>query len=268
MDKVVAYMICEQSTPTKGKILTDTNECVKVYTELQDASEFNRNGRKYPIEILKAGLSHERITELITKKSWFGEAGHPLNPTVDRQMTIEESNRSHRILSIDIKGSKVYGVVKTTPTVRGREMRDLILDEDAMQSAYSLRALGPIKQTSEGKIVGSPLVVVTYDWVCYPSHRNSYQQNIISEATSFNNSINESFAIPILEASAIDFIKHESKNYKLVSQFLEEFETSNILLGESCKNIILENKNNNDRLVVGVESFIGNEINSYFNKFK
>lgn len=266
-DKVVAYMICEQTSMGKSKILDD-RQGVKVYSELQDAAEFNRNGRKYPLPILKRGLAADRIQEQIARKQWCGEAGHPVQPTIERQMDVQKDNISHRILSYEIKGSKIMGVVKTAPTVRGREMRDFILDTDAMETAYSLRALGPITETPEGKIVGSPLTIVTYDWVFYPSHKNAYQQQILEAVNQTGNTLTESVILPILENSAIDYIKHESKNYKLVSNYLEEYEQTQIILGENAKNLIISNANNNDKLVVGIESFLCNEVNSYFNKFK
>lgn len=265
---VVAYMICEETAMSRSKIIEDKQGGVKVYSELQDASEFNRNGRNYPMPILKEGLTAPRIQELIQRKQWCGEAGHPVKPTLERQMEVMKDNISHRILSVEFKGPKVMGVVKTAPTVRGREMRDFILDTDAMETAYSLRALGPITKTAQGNVVGRPLTVITYDWVFYPSHKNAYQQQILEAVNQAGNTLTESVILPILENSAIDFIVNESKNFKLVSNYLEEFEQSSIMLGENAKTIIIDNARNKDKIVVGVESYLGNEINSYLNKFR
>ena len=267
-DQIVAYMICEQTSMGKSSILDDKQGGVKIYSELQDSSEFNRNGRNYPAEILAEGLSNPRIQELIQRKQWCGEAGHPIKPTLERQMDVAKDNISHRILSYEVKGAKIMGVVKTAPTLRGKEMRDFILDTDAMETAYSLRALGPITKTARGNIVGRPLTIITYDWVFYPSHANAYQQQIMEAVNKAGNTLTESVILPILENSAVDFIKHESKNYRMVSEYLQEYDQSEIYLGEGAKSIIVENTQNKDRIVIGVESFIGNEINSYFNKFK
>lgn len=264
---VVAYMICEQTSQGRFNLLDD-REGAKIYCELQDASEFNRNGRKYPLDILTEGLAAPRVQELIQRKQWCGEAGHPVKPTLERQMEVMKDNISHRILRYEIKGSKVMGVVKTAPTARGREMRDFILDSDAMETAYSLRALGPLTKTAQGNIVGRPLTVITYDWVFYPSHPNAYQQQIMEAVNAAGNSLSESVILPILESSAVDYIKQESKNYKLVSNYLEDFEQTSVILGENAKSIIVSNAQNNDKIVIGVESFLGNEVNSYFNKFR
>lgn len=267
-NNIVAYMICEQTAMGKSKILDDSRGSVKVYSELQDYEEFNRNGRNYPKDVLLGGLANSRVQELIRRKSWCGEAGHPCKPTLERQMEVLKENISHRILSYEVKGPKIMGVVKTAPTARGKEMRDFILDTDAMETAYSLRALGPITKTPRGNVVGNPLTIITYDWVFYPSHKNAYQQNIVEAVNNVGNSLTESVILPILENSAVDFIKHESKNYKMVSEYLHEYQQSEIYLGEGAKTIIVENTQNKDKIVVGVESFIGNEINSYFNKFR
>lgn len=265
---IVAYMICEQTSVGQSKIVDDKQGGVKIYSELQDSAEFNRNGRNYPLEILREGLGAPRIQELIQRKQWCGEAGHPVKPTLERQMEVMKDNISHRILSYEFKGPKVMGVVKTAPTARGKEMRDFILDTDAMETAYSLRALGPITKTPQGNVVGRPLTVITYDWVFYPSHKNAYQQQILEAVNKAGNTLSESVILPILENSAIDYIVNESKNYKLVSNYLEDFEQTNVMLGENAKTLIISNGRNNDKLVVGVESFLGDEVNSYFNKFR
>lgn len=269
-EKVVAFMFCESTTPANTKIIGDSNDCVKMNVDLQDTSEWNRNKRKYPMKTIKSGLMNERVRELIARKSWVGEAGHPIEPSVQRQCSILEKNISHRILSYSFAGPIVKGVVKTAPTERGRDMRNFILDSDAMESAYSLRAMGPMLQTAEGNIVQDPLTVITYDWVFYPSHRKAYQTDIITSIQESGNCLTESSVFELLQESAIDYIKHDSANFKLVSQFLDE-ECQNIVLSEDCRHIIIENKIdsvNNDKIAVTVEKFLSNEISSYFGKFR
>ena len=250
-EKVVAYLISEETNRDSNiQILKSDNSGVKIEADLQDASEINRNTRRYPKNTLNNGLNRENITELINHRSWFGEAGHPINPTPQRQMTVVQKNISHRILSWDWRGSIVHGIVKTAPFPMGRAMRDCILDEDPMESAFSLRACGPIKETSQGKIVQDPLVVVTYDWVFYPSHRKAYHTSI--------------------QESAIDYIKNQSKNYKMISELMES-QGLNAELSENSDLIILTEKNNEnstDKIVIGVEDYISQEINDYMSKFR
>ena len=275
-DNIVAYLISEEvNRDSNIKILSSNSSGVKIEADLQDAAELNRNARRYRKPVLNAGLTRENITELISRKSWFGEAGHPINPTPQRQMTVVQENISHRILSWDWRGSIVHGIVKTAPFPMGLAMRDCILDEDPMESAFSLRACGPIKETTEGKIVQDPLVVVTYDWVFYPSHRKAYQTKILDNIRASGNSLTES-AIPIIDAniinlqeSAIQYIKDQSKNYKIISELMES-NGINSQLSEDNKMIILTEKNNEnstDKIVIGVEEYITREINDYLSKF-
>lgn len=271
-EKVIAYMISESATQNSGiQILKDFNKCVTIRAMLQDAEELNRNKRKYPIDVLRSGLESERIQELIMAKSWFGEAGHPIEPTVQRQCNVLESNISHRILSYEIIGSKICGNVKTTPTARGYDMRNLIIDDDPMLSAFSLRAMGPMTQTAEGSIVQKPLTMICYDWVQYPSHRKAYQTDIIKAISeSGNNALNESCITPLLEASALDFIAEESKNYQIVSEL---FEADNriISLNENCKTVSItstDDPNNKESMIITLESALSHEIDGFFNKFR
>ena len=274
-EKVVAYLISEETNRDSNiQILKSDNSGVKIEADLQDASEINRNTRRYPKNTLNNGLNRENISELINHRSWFGEAGHPINPTPQRQMTVVQKNISHRILSWDWRGSIVHGIVKTAPFPMGRAMRDCILDEDPMESAFSLRACGPIKETSQGKIVQDPLVVVTYDWVFYPSHRKAYQTKVLNDIKASGNGLTESY-IPVyadtsIQESAIDYIKNQSKNYKMISELMES-QGLNAELSENSDLIILTEKNNEnstDKIVIGVEDYISQEINDYMSKFR
>lgn len=219
----IAYIISESQTVSKHKILnTESCDTAIVEAELQDASEFNRNKRNYSHDVLDDGLNKPNIKELISRKSWVGEAGHPMNATLARQMTIDHERISHRILKWWWEGDKVKGIVETLPTRFGREMRDVIRCE--LESAYSLRAVGPVKRGPKGDIVQKPLTIMTYDWVFLPSHRKSYQTKILKEGFDLGTEeqqLSEAYCIPILNEQALDYIKEESKNYKLISEFYD-----------------------------------------------
>lgn len=264
-DKIIAYMISEDATPSPGnfQIISDKNKSVTIKAQLQDASEFNRNRRKYPINVLKSGLQKENIRELIKRKSWFGEAGHPINPTPQRQMTVKQDNISHRVLSYEIVGSKVFGVVKTAPFPMGYAMRDCILDDDPMESAFSLRAMAPLKETPNGSIVQEPIVIATYDWVFFPSYSKSYQTEIVTKISENSNSLTES-CIPLLQEDAISYIKDESKHYKIISDMME-FYGAQAELSEDCKWVSISESTDTskDKIIIGVEDYISREIMNY-----
>ena len=149
-------------------------------------------------------------------------------------------------------------------------MRNLIIDDDPMLSAFSLRATGPMVQTAEGSIVQKPLTMICYDWVLFPSHRKAYQTDIIKSITESGNTLNESCITPLLEASALDFIAEESKNYQIVSEMFEA-EKRIVSLNENCKTVSitsLDDDNNKETMIVTLESALSHEIDSFFTKFR
>lgn len=272
MNGIFAYLISE-AAPTEEQInsfqiLNATPKYAVIRAELQDTTEVNRNKRKYPKATLKRGLERENVQELLRAKSWFGEAGHPINPTPERHRTVVQENISHRILSYEFIGPKVYGIVKTAPYPMGYGMRDCILDpDDPMKAAFSLRAMAPLKKTPNGDIAQDPLLVIAYDSVFFPSHRNSYQLEILDKINNNNNSLTES-CIPILNSNgqqilneqAMDYIKEESKNFKIISNIMD-IESS--ILSEDCKYVELQDGNKNEKMIVSIEDYIGAEIMNY-----
>lgn len=263
-ENIVAYLISESVSEFKSPVILTENKGIDTVTIdaiLQD-TEFNRNKRLYGKDVISDGLIRGNVPELMnTGNGWPGEVGHPPNPTVQRQMTIDPDNICHRILNYRWEGDTLKGHVETLNNDKGRNMAGII--RQGMKVAFSLRALGPIKKTPQGTIVQKPLTIICYDWVFIPSHARAYQVAIVNDTNS--NNLNESYCIPILESSAIDYIKDKSENYRIISEFLE-FENSNISLSPNNKQILLESKSG-EKAVVGIESFISNEINSYFSKF-
>ena len=272
-DKIVSWLISESvNTDSNISIISDNRKCVKIEADLQDAAEINRNGRGYPKPTLNKGLTRENIAELILHKSWFGEAGHPVNPTPQRQMTIVQDNISHRVLSWEWRGSKVHGIVKTAPSKMGKFMRDCIIDEDPMESAFSLRAVGPVKETSQGKIVQDPLTVICYDWVFYPSHRKAYQTAVLDSLAENGNIMNEC-CIPLgnnlQESMVLNYVKDQSKNYKIISELMESKGLISELSNDNKYIIITESTDKGrDKIVTRIEDYISDEITNFYSNFR
>ena len=73
-DKFVAYMIWEAvNQDTNIRIISDSNRCVKFEADLQDTSEWNRNKRKYPTDVVKKGLMRENVQEPLANGDWCGK---------------------------------------------------------------------------------------------------------------------------------------------------------------------------------------------------
>ena len=221
-DKIIAYAITESvSDPVMKK---DIEECkdgslhyLRIPATLQTFDVFNRNRRNYGGTAMREGLEAENVQELLLRKSWFGEAGHPMTDKMERILTIDPTMISHRIKSIDIQPKYVNGVIETLDNGGyGNHMTRLVLS--GMEPAFSLRALAPLIKRNDGStLIRSKPRVVTYDWVIYPSHKEAYQdisapiQRIVKDARKVGNVVTES-AVPVTEAQILDFISDESSN--------------------------------------------------------
>ena len=282
-NNIMAYLLSEDVARDKYTIKNDSNGSVSIQATLQSCNVLNRNGREYLLEDVRGGVSAPKIQELMARKQWFGEADHPdiagleKGAAMRRHMRVDAANRSHRIMSVDYKGNLVKGIVRTAPTVRGKEMRDLILDREGMEAAFSLRASGPVKQTSRGLLVGSPLTIVTYDWVVHPSHDDAYQDHILTEniTTSGIATSSKGYCMPLTENNndALKFAVEESSNYKLVASELG-LDLSNMTLSNDNTTIIAEAVDpyaqsdgittSKKKIVIGVEDFITKQFMDSF----
>jgi len=126
-EKVKGYIISEAEYSATPKVLNDASGKPTVFeTILQEGDIKNRNTRIYPTSVIQNGLNSEYVQERLATHSWVGEAGHPLAPTVERQLYIDQSNISHIITKTWFEGNLLYGVVETALTERGRDMQGLI----------------------------------------------------------------------------------------------------------------------------------------------
>lgn len=268
---IAAYIISEQTYSGKPEIISTTKEItekksVKFNQTLQDADVRNRNTREYEKSGLQEGLSRENIQELEKRKSWFGEAGHPIDPSQSRQLTIDPKCISHRINKHWWQGNLIKGVIETALTPLGFMLRDLVVEQE-VEMAVSLRAIGNIVKTGNKLKVTKPMHIVTYDWVFYPSHRVAYKDaGFVNEsATKLGNNMvmNESVLIPIEgdKQKALSYIKEQSVNFKLVSEIFGDFDNISLI---DNKKVILESTG--EKVVIPIERYISNEIDEYFKK--
>lgn len=268
---ILAHIILEQTYSGRPEIISTTQEInqkksVKFNQTLQDADVRNRNTREYEKLALEEGLNRENIQELEKRKSWFGEAGHPIDPSQARQLTIDPKCISHRMNKHWWEGNLIKAQIETALTPLGFMLRDLVVEQE-VDMAVSLRAIGNIVQTG-GKIkVTRPMHMVTYDWVFYPSHKVAYKdQGFVNESAiklGNNMIMNESVLIPLSGDSqkALSYIKDQSMNFKLVSELFGDFDSISIV---DNKRVILEGSG--EKVVIPIERYISNEIDDFMNK--
>ena len=167
------------------KLITEEIEKVKVITEEKNGKKSlfiegiflqgdicNRNGRMYPMETLSREV--KRYTEaFITKGRALGELGHPDGPTVNLDRV------SHKIVSLEQKGTNFYGKAQLLETPMGKIAKSLI--GEGVCLGVSSRGVGSLKMTNEGhKIVGEDFMLATAaDIVADPSAPDAFVQGIM-----------------------------------------------------------------------------------------
>lgn len=156
-------------------------DTIEFITVLQEADRPNRNGRVYPKHVLEEGLASSYVQERLRTKSLLSEMGHPLDSSVQRQMTIDWNNAGCIIKEFWWEGNLLKGRCETCNTAKGRDLKGLI--EQGVRIAFSLRAQGNVARDEATGLtmVKSPLQIVTYDVVVNPSHAVAFLEKICEE---------------------------------------------------------------------------------------
>lgn len=157
------------------KIYNDNNIFfVEFDSVLQSFGVENRNHRYYTAENVWQAIQSPKIQDLLAHDSWFGECNHPTQEYQDKKLTPERirdvwpQNRSHKIMNPRIDGNLLKARIQTDAgTEAGIGFAKSIIQ--GMVPRFSCRSIATLRQ-----INGRPTVVirllVTYDWVFYPSH--------------------------------------------------------------------------------------------------
>ena len=159
----------------KVKVLTEgTGSNKKFYIEgiFLQSECVNRNGRMYPFSIMEREV--KRYNEnYVQKGRALGELGHPDGPTVNLDRV------SHKIVSLEQKGSNFIGKAQLLETPMGKIAKSLI--GEGVCLGVSSRGVGSLKMTNEGhKIVGEDFMLATAaDIVADPSAPDAFVQGIM-----------------------------------------------------------------------------------------
>lgn len=270
-EEVVAYAVMESvADPIKPQNVevVDKNGLfyVRFDTTLQSFNCLNCNRRNYNDVAMMEGLKADHFTDLIRNRSWFGEAGHPMEDDVKRILTIDPKLTSHKIVDFRQEGKNILkGTIETLDDGRyGTQMTKNILQ--GMEPAFSLRALAKLTKKSDGtSLVQSKPHIVTYDWVILPSHKEAYRDpskpinKVVKSINNDGNTVYES-CVSVLESSIIDFIKEESNNVKCVSN-LCEIALENMSLTPNGQYVVL--RENGRTYHVKVEDRIRHDYSKY-----
>lgn len=180
IDDLGFVYLCESTDESVSHIgdlkIYDKNHIFFVEFEsvLQSFGVQNRNHRYYTAENVWSAINTPKIQDLLAHDSWFGEQNHPTQEYQDKKLSPERirdvwpDNRSHKIMNPRIEGNLLKAKIQTDAgTDAGTGFAKSVIQ--GMVPRFSCRSIATLRQ-----INGKPTVVirllVTYDWVFYPSH--------------------------------------------------------------------------------------------------
>jgi hypothetical protein len=131
----------------------------------------NRNGRVYPVEVMKKEV--ERYNkEFVEQKRAFGELGHPDGPTINLDKV------SHMITKLEQDGKNFMGRAKILTTPNGQIVRNLI--NDGAKLGVSSRGLGSLETRNGAQVVKDDFQLATAaDIVADPSAPEAFVEGIM-----------------------------------------------------------------------------------------
>jgi hypothetical protein len=134
-------------------------------TVLQESGVKNQNKRIYSQSICEGIVA--KLHPKVENRSLLAELDHPLfvsadKETLQKRSTVTElANCAALIRKISFKNGQILGELETLSTSKGRDLAGLI--EDRINFGFSLRALGSVKQLSDGSIeVIEPMIPIKY----------------------------------------------------------------------------------------------------------
>lgn len=149
---------------------------VEVNCILQKADTENRNGRVYPLEILRREA--QKYQELINVGSALGECNHP------NEITINLDNISHRVTKMWWEGNTLYGKLELIVTeqyaLRGEyggmvgDKLAIYLNKYKIKLGISSRGVGSVRSVRGLDLVQEDFELVCFDTVSSPSTPGAY----------------------------------------------------------------------------------------------
>jgi hypothetical protein len=205
---------------------------------LQTANEINRNTKYYSSEVLSEAINTPRIVELVKRNSFFGELSHPYErKNFQRSVEVLPNEVSHRICNPRMVDNKVVSTIHTVAP-RGSIVTSWVADEGS-QLGHSMRGITPYTYTKispvKHTIIKSPMSIITYDIVLYPSHPealmvlgNSPTTEDASEDLSvfvvdsrlYTHEGNPFQSVPLVQKELVRYVSEESSAYQILQNEL------------------------------------------------
>ena len=166
------------------KLITEQIENVQILTEEKDGKKLlyiegvflqseltNRNGRRYPFEVLNREVERYNEEYVKTKRA-LGELGHPDGPTINLDRV------SHRIVSLRAEGNNFMGKAQILDTPMGKIAKSLL--DEGVQLGVSSRGMGSIEKSEGISVVRDDFMLTTAaDIVADPSAPDAFVNGIM-----------------------------------------------------------------------------------------
>jgi|ERR1035437_1649880 hypothetical protein len=131
---------------------------------LQKGNTVNRNGRKYPLEILRREV--DKYQELVRERRALSELDHPSDAVVTLR------NVSHLVTKMWWEGETLYGEVQLLDTPSGDILKGLL--KGGVMLGISSRGVGSVKSRSGVDEVQDDFELIAFDFVSSPSTPGAY----------------------------------------------------------------------------------------------
>ena len=176
------------------EILTEERNGKKKYVIegiFAQADKKNRNGRVYPMAIMEKAIG-KYDSEQVSKGRAVGELNHPEGPTVNLDKV------SHKIDSLNFKGSDVVGKATVLDTPMGKIVEGLL--DGGVQLGVSTRGMGSLMQQNGAMVVKDDFILNAVDIVQDPSAPGAFVNGIMEGVEwVWNNGIIEAQTIEKME---------------------------------------------------------------------
>jgi hypothetical protein len=131
---------------------------------LQKANTENRNGRVYPLNILKREA--KKYEEAVSERRATGELDHPDSAVVSL------SNVSHMVTEMWWEGDTLMGTVQLLETPSGNILKGLL--KSGVMLGISSRGVGSVKSKNGLDEVQEDFELIAFDFVSSPSTPGAY----------------------------------------------------------------------------------------------
>lgn len=242
---------------------------VRFDTTLQSLDVFNRNNRYYSADAIIKSLSTDEIKELILNNKFKGEAGHPIDGTINRIVTVDPKFTCHRIIKWWVDGNLIKGTVETLDDdMYGTKLTKAILQNE--NPSFSYRGLAMLQKKGIKSYVYKPPRAVAYDEVNLPSHKEAYgdlNKTVISQ--SYDGKIDSTISRQtqqvkdlsraVIEQEIADLVSKKSENLQVVCESFD-IDPSQVFVNNNMMKV----KANNETFAVTMESQLCKEVAYYW----